>query len=313
MDEEIIELYEHYETCRKVADELGISVHKVRDTLIKHGIPRTHRHPKPEPKYHCPTYCAVDVDEAVRLYEEGNSTTKIGEMLGCSWMTINRRLKAAGVDIRRVGINRIDISLEDVIPLIDTGLSQEEAAKRLGCSVATVKSRLHEAGIKRKERPKNIVLPMDEIAALFDGGETLAAIGDAFGCSRETIKRRLKAMGYEFEPRQATEQRGERRVSNHRDKAKLYGVEYDGTINWRSLSERLGHCNCEICGEPCEPTDRRWGDMGPFYPSVDCIVPMSKGGSYTWGNVQLAHCICNMLKSNRDNQPDTRKAVARYA
>lgn len=160
---------------------------------------------------------------------------------------------------------------------------------------------------------RNIELPVDEIAAMFDDGETMAAIGRKFECSSETVRRRLESIGYEFEPRPVNKNRGERRVSNHRDKAKVFGVEYDGSINWHTLSERLGHCNCEICGEPCDPTDRRWGDMGPFYPSVDCIVPMSRGGSYTWGNVQLAHCICNMLKSDKKSPRDIRKAVARYA
>lgn len=310
MDEQIIELYEKYETCKAVADELGISKDKVRATLIKHGITRTHRHPKPEPKHHRPSHCDVDVGDIVRLYEAGSSAMEIGEMLGCSWMTVNRRLKAAGVELRKPGCRKLDVCANDIVPLLESGLTQEEAAKRLGCSVATIKDRIKEVG---KQQARNIDLPVDEIAAMFDDGEPLTAIGRKFECSSTTVRRRLESIGYVFEPKPVSENRGERRVSNHRDKAKVFGVEYDGSINWRTLSERLGHCNCEICGEPCDPNDRRWGDMGPFYPSVDCIVPMSKGGSYTWDNVQLAHCICNMLKSDHKSPRDTREAVAKYA
>lgn len=92
------------------------------------------------------------------------------------------------------------------------------------------------------------------------------------------------------------------RDSSHRKRAKKFGVPYDSSITWRSLSKKLGHCNCEICGKPCDPNDNRYGDIGPLYPSVDCIIPMAKGGGYVYGNVQLAHHMCNSYL--RDLMPD---------
>lgn len=92
------------------------------------------------------------------------------------------------------------------------------------------------------------------------------------------------------------------RDSSHRKRAKKFGVPYDSSITWRSLSKKLGHCNCEICGKPCDPNDNRYGDIGPLYPSVDCIIPMAKGGGYVYGNIQLAHHMCNSYL--RDLMPD---------
>lgn len=61
---------------------------------------------------------------------------------------------------------------------------------------------------------------------------------------------------------------------------------------------------CKICGGLCE-----WGDktivndtivVGYTYPSIDHIVPISKGGTHTWDNVQLAHKYCNTIKSDKE-------------
>ena len=39
---------------------------------------------------------------------------------------------------------------------------------------------------------------------------------------------------------------------------------------------------------------------GDNYPSVDHIKPISKGGTHTWDNIQLAHRYCNTIKSDND-------------
>lgn len=82
---------------------------------------------------------------------------------------------------------------------------------------------------------------------------------------------------------------------NHRKRARDRGVTYEAGITLKKLMERDNNV-CQICGEPCDKHDLRWGYSGPFYPSIDHIKPMSKGGSHTWDNVQLAHMICNSNK-----------------
>ncbi|UXA19533.1 HNH endonuclease [Mycobacterium sp. SMC-4] len=41
------------------------------------------------------------------------------------------------------------------------------------------------------------------------------------------------------------------------------------------------------------------GSTGPRRPSIDHIVPLSKGGEHALHNVQLAHTKCNQSKNNR--------------
>lgn len=60
---------------------------------------------------------------------------------------------------------------------------------------------------------------------------------------------------------------------------------------------------CKICGGICDWNDvdikDKYAVAGNNYPSIDHIVPISKGGSHTWDNVQLAHKRCNSIKSNK--------------
>lgn len=61
---------------------------------------------------------------------------------------------------------------------------------------------------------------------------------------------------------------------------------------------------CHICGERCNPKDievtiEGYYIAGRNYPSIDHVVPISKGGKHIWGNVRLAHRHCNAIKSDK--------------
>ena len=60
---------------------------------------------------------------------------------------------------------------------------------------------------------------------------------------------------------------------------------------------------CQICGQACNEQDYAIDKEGNFitgklYPSLDHIIPVSKGGTHTWDNVQLAHHYCNSIKND---------------
>lgn len=50
---------------------------------------------------------------------------------------------------------------------------------------------------------------------------------------------------------------------------------------------------CKICGGFVDQSVYSNHDN---YPSIDHIIPVSKGGTHTWDNVQLAHRKCNREK-----------------
>lgn len=108
-------------------------------------------------------------------------------------------------------------------------------------------------------------------------------------CSEKCRRIKLNREGRESRKRRGVQ-------DNHRHRAKKNGGEYDPSVTLKRLVERDG-LRCAICGEMCDWNDHSWSKYsGPMYPSIDHIIPMSKGGGHTWDNVQVAHIMCNSLK-----------------
>jgi 5-methylcytosine-specific restriction endonuclease McrA len=72
---------------------------------------------------------------------------------------------------------------------------------------------------------------------------------------------------------------------------------------------------CHICGEPVDRNDYFRRDdnyfmVGPRYPSIDHLLPLSRGGGHTWANVKLAHLSCNAIKRDRTEYVSTKGQLA---
>lgn len=72
-------------------------------------------------------------------------------------------------------------------------------------------------------------------------------------------------------------------------------TEESKTITLRKLFKRDGGI-CWICGQPC---DINADHNANNYPSVDHLLPISKGGKDEWSNIKLAHRICNTMRGNK--------------
>ena len=61
---------------------------------------------------------------------------------------------------------------------------------------------------------------------------------------------------------------------------------------------------CHICGGQCRYDDYTVvGDVfiaGNYYPSIDHIIPLAKGGEHSYDNVRLAHRICNARRGTKE-------------
>lgn len=81
-----------------------------------------------------------------------------------------------------------------------------------------------------------------------------------------------------------------------RKRCRKYNVYYDPSVTSVKIFARDQY-RCKICGLMCNTEDNTWnGYFGPFSPTVDHIIPLVKGGTHTWDNVQCAHAICNSDK-----------------
>ena len=60
---------------------------------------------------------------------------------------------------------------------------------------------------------------------------------------------------------------------------------------------------CYLCGKKCDYEDYKIINnafiVGDNYPSIDHVIPISKGGEHSWGNVRLAHMSCNSQKGEK--------------
>ena len=87
-----------------------------------------------------------------------------------------------------------------------------------------------------------------------------------------------------------------------RKRRRYRGITIDSDISLFKLAER-DHNQCQICGLFVNWDDFKETDTtiicGDMYPSIDHILPISKGGLHSWDNIQLAHRICNTRKGNR--------------
>ena len=86
---------------------------------------------------------------------------------------------------------------------------------------------------------------------------------------------------------------------NRRTKVKTAMVDRDITLE--ALYKRDGGL-CHICGLKTALDDYVIRDgthiCGDWYPSIDHVVPLAKGGEHSWRNVRLAHRICNSIKAD---------------
>lgn len=80
------------------------------------------------------------------------------------------------------------------------------------------------------------------------------------------------------------------------------GIKIDYDISLEKLAERDDNM-CQICGEPVDWEVKQLIRVryryGGRYPSIDHIIPKSKGGLHSWDNVQLAHIRCNSRKRDK--------------
>lgn len=112
-----------------------------------------------------------------------------------------------------------------------------------------------------------------------------------FRLSGEQVYKRAKKLGLKISTKG---------IGGHwKSRAKFYGCkEYDNSITLKKLIERDKGI-CQICGQPIDEKDIKGRHIRSKYPTLDHIIPLSKGGTHTWDNIQLAHMKCNGGKCNK--------------
>jgi 5-methylcytosine-specific restriction endonuclease McrA len=96
--------------------------------------------------------------------------------------------------------------------------------------------------------------------------------------------------------RQANQAWSDRRRDNyHRRKALKKGSSSGDRVDLGKIAAR-DHWVCQLCKRK---VDRMLFWPHPKSPSIDHVIPLTKGGMHEPANVQLAHLVCNTAKGNR--------------
>lgn len=85
-----------------------------------------------------------------------------------------------------------------------------------------------------------------------------------------------------------------RTASFQRRRAIVWGAESERVVR-REVLDRDGWI-CGLCGDGID-SSLVWPH--PLSPTLDHVVPLSRGGAHTYANTQAAHATCNLRKNDR--------------
>lgn len=94
------------------------------------------------------TEVPCDVQTCVEMYASGHTLTEIGDALGCSYMTVRRRLADAGVEIRKVGKQQQHCR-HICLAMHEAGMTDAQIAETFGVTRTTVNEWIRSFGVKR--------------------------------------------------------------------------------------------------------------------------------------------------------------------
>lgn len=251
--------------------------------------------------------------EVIDKYYELRSCRATGEFFGVCDETIRRLLKKNNVGLTNWKVKKrepryhcpsvLPYTDEEVIEAYKKYGTQEKTEKALGISQASVYRILkrnhvpadgrrrmkHNGGSPRKITDQELI---EESKTM-----TRSEIAEKHHMCICNVDRKLHRLGIKCVPeyRWCGTKRFQGGKHRQRIEAAGFGAEYEDGITLKRVMKRDGGI-CKLCGKPVDITDRNGKGIGNKYPTVDHIIPISKGGSHTWQNVQLTHMICNARK-----------------
>ena len=223
----------------------------------------------------------------------------VAEKFGCSDETVRRALIALNVprvEKHKRPITRPRATPEELRKIVEeyysTSATINDLAAKHKRSPETISKAISAYGHGIKEHPTNGRKITDDQLREAAKTMTCAEIAKKYGMSEERVFRRARKIGLDVLIKWAG--------GHWKRRAKRYGCsEFDESITLRLLICRDKGI-CQICGKPVNMADIKSGHIGRHYPTLDHIIPLSKGGSHTWDNVQLAHMGCNAGKGDKE-------------
>lgn len=238
------------------------------------------------------------------MFDLGYKADDIAEVSNRSAASVRDHLRTTGRCYKRRYKNA-DVCPALVVCLRLIGMTMSEIAKEVGfksdTSVWRVLTKAGLAGNFQGKYDKAIIREYE------NGCRNASEIARRVGTGQSYVSRRCKVLGLTMPTRdefnesvhaKAVEIRGEHKPTSD-ERISYFGAEFDRSVSLPAAIERFG-MKCSMCGKETTKSDKRWGTLGPDYPTLDHITPLSKGGGHVWENVQILCGYCNcVVKKDR--------------
>lgn len=311
-DAEIIATYERLESCRKVADALGIkSQEYVRRVLVKNGIKRTHRHDHEHQRLcNCNGKASLCAALVVMLRTVCKLRAKdISEATGYGYTSVTNIISRRGLQCEKY-VYLLDVDIDAIEREYLAGASTYELGEKYGVSHQTISKWMKQRGHSRGNGFSNKSDEFKQWVAELHGSSFTVVNYE----NRRHVTIQCNICGHTFtrQARKSTsircpicyehymlenppKHRHHGKSGNSLKRARKYGATIERGITLKKVFDRDDGI-CQICGCICDWSDTTPSSIGPKYPTIDHIIALANGGSHTWDNVQLAHHICNSKK-----------------
>lgn len=300
----------------EIADELGIALSTVYYRTKKSGVVWKYK------KYECEKYTvAREHMDMMREYKATGKTNKqVADRFGispgyaskiCKGISSQRNIKSTEEYVRTVvaerakGATYVDgySGCDGTVRVMCNSCGTVEvktyrsiAERRYSCNNCRVVAEKMKVACREREREERRAR---RIAIRNEKLERIAArLHMCPVCGTETSRPRYCCNECQRKARNKTRE--------IRRRVRIKAALIDKDITLEKLSERDGN-RCHICGMKVLQDDYviKDGTMvcGDWYPSIDHVEPLSRGGRHAWDNVRLAHRRCNYMKRDRVPPP----------
>lgn len=194
-----------------------------------------------------------------------------------------------------------------VVDYYKKGFSATQTANKFGMNLRRVRRIIDEAGVSRD---KQLVMEFDDYPDEKTGDPWLDEEFVCNECGRRFTRHQyaleMKRTNRILKPPRFCSNRCRSRSYNctRKAKRKITRAEEETAVIPLGDIVRRDNSVCQLCGEKVDLNDGYYDANGHFhtgrlYPTLDHIMPLSKGGRHVWSNVQLAHQACNSAKKDK--------------
>lgn len=264
--------------------------------------------------------------DILRLRAEGHSVKEVARLLGINHGSVSKRCKKLGVNPTYEELEKYDTRYKDVQSVLDRagvefdyveGYVNKRSpfvirCRKCGNTISRILNSViykgvkcdicHDEDVKRRMQEKE------------EERERIAEEREQARIEREIEQERKRQErihecpvcgSITDRPKYCSKEcakTAQNQLHEHARRIKIKNNLVDKDITLPSLYKRDGGV-CYICGQKCLYDDFTVVNgttiCGDWYPSIDHVVPLAKGGEHSWKNVKLAHRRCNYLKSDQ--------------